>query len=240
MRPDPNTEKVYFYTTSPMSCPYLPGQVERRLVTELRGNNAEGLSDSLAKTGFRRSHYMAYTPACPFCSECISVRVKALEFTFSKSWRRTERKFSNLNVTLCEPIATQEQFNLFEAYQQARHNDGDMAYMDFFDYRSMVEETPVRSKLVEFRQDGVLVGAMLIDLHNDGLSAVYSFYNTTDSFKGFGTFMVLWSIRYCQEQELPYVYLGYLVRGCQKMSYKARFTPYEEYSDGHWIDNTQK
>jgi len=235
MRPDPAHEKVFFYTTSPMACPYLSGQVERRLVTELRGQNAESLSDSLSKSGFRRSHYMAYAPACPYCSACIPVRIRVADFQFRRSWRRVEKKFSAVTATVCEPIATQDQFTLFEAYQKSRHNDGDMAYMDFFDYRAMIEETPVTSRVVEFRQEGVLVGAMLIDMHDDGLSAVYSFYNADDAYKGFGTYMVLWSVRHCQAISLPYVYLGYLIHDCQKMSYKARFAPLEEYVGGHWI-----
>lgn len=234
MRQDKVKSKVFFYTTSPLTCPYLEGQVERRMVTELSGENADELHNVLSKSGFRRSHYMAYIPVCSNCSACIPVRIVARDFKFSKSWRRLLNKFSDLSVKACAPIATQEHFQLFEAYQKIRHGDGDMASMDFFDFRSMIEETPVSTSLIEFRKDGRLVGALLCDHLNDGISAVYSYFSTDEAYQGMGNFMVLWSVRHVQEKNLPYVYLGYQISECRKMSYKARFAPLEGCFDGVW------
>lgn len=234
MRPDRVQSKVFFYTTSPLSCPYLDGEVERRIVTELSGNDADTLHNALSKGGFRRSHFMAYSPVCPNCTACIPVRVPVEKFKFSKSWRRLENKFSHLEAFDCQPIATQEQFMLFEAYQKGRHFDGDMASMDFFDYRSMVEETPVKTSMIEFRDEGKLVSALLMDHLDDGTSAVYSFFHNDKKYQGLGNYMVLWSIRYSMNKSLPYVYLGYLIKECRKMSYKERFTPLEGCIDGLW------
>lgn len=234
MRPDRIQSKVFFYTTSPLACPYLDGHVERRIVTELSGNDADQLHNALSKGGFRRSHFMAYAPVCPDCNACIPVRVDVGGFNFSKSWRRLENKFKTLEAKYCPPLATQEQFVLFEAYQKGRHFDGDMALMDFFDYRSMVEETPVKTSIVEFRDQGKLVSALLLDHLDDGLSAVYSFYENDKDYNGLGNFMVLWAIRQSLENALPYVYLGYMIKECRKMSYKARFTPLEGCIDGVW------
>lgn len=234
MRPDRVQSKVFFYTTSPLACPYLEGEVERRIVTELVGHDANRLHNALSKGGFRRSHFMAYSPACPNCSACIPVRVPVAKFKFSKSWRRLENRFSYLVDTNCSPIATQEQFLLFEAYQKGRHFDGDMASMDFFDYRSMVEETPVDTVVVEFRDEGKLVSSLLMDVLDDGLSAVYSFFHNDKKYQGLGNFMVLWSIRQAIQKGLPYVYLGYLIKDCRKMSYKERYAPLEGCFDGLW------
>ncbi|MDV7338675.1 arginyltransferase [Terasakiella sp. A23] len=234
MRPDRIQSKVFFYTTSPLACPYLEGKVERRIVTELSGNDADTLHNALSKGGFRRSHFMAYSPVCPDCSSCIPVRVDVAKFKFSKSWRRLQNKFSNIAGNPCAPAATQEQFMLFESYQQKRHFDGDMALMDFFDYRSMVEETPVETSIVEFRDDGKLVSALLMDHLDDGLSAVYSFFDNDKQYQGLGNFMVLWAIQQAMENDLPYVYLGYYIKECRKMSYKARYTPLEGCVDGLW------
>lgn len=234
MRPDRIKSKVFFYTTSPLACPYLDGQVERRIVTELSGNDADGLHNALSKGGFRRSHFMAYAPVCPNCNACIPVRVDVENFNLSKSWRRLENRFKHLTARFCPPIASQEQFSLFESYQQGRHFDGDMALMDFFDYRSMVEETPVETSIVEFRDGDKLVSALLLDHLDDGLSAVYSFYDNDKSYDGLGNFMVLWAIRQSREKSLPYVYLGYLIKECRKMSYKARYSPLEGCVDGVW------
>jgi arginyl-tRNA--protein-N-Asp/Glu arginylyltransferase len=234
MHADPVNSKVFFYTTSPLACPYIEGEVERRIVTELTGKSAEDLHNSLSKSGFRRSHYMAYAPACPDCSACIPVRIVSQNFKPTKSQKRVLKKFSNITVVICEAKATQEQFLMFEAYQQARHGDGDMASMDYFDYRSMVEETPVKTSIVEFRDNERLVGAMLIDHLSDGLSAVYSFFLPESQYTGFGNYMVLWSISKSLEMDLPYIYLGYLVRECAKMSYKEKYSPLEGCVDGQW------
>ncbi|SCA55106.1 putative arginyl-tRNA--protein transferase [Candidatus Terasakiella magnetica] len=235
MRPDRAQSKVFFYTTSPLTCPYLEGQVERRIVTELSGKDANTLHNALSKGGFRRSHYMAYAPVCPNCSACIPVRVDAAHFDFSGRWRRVEKKFSKLSVEFCAPLATQEQFILFEKYQRKRHGDGDMASMDFFDYRSMVEETPVETSIIEFRDEGKLVATLLLDHLDDGLSAVYSFFDEDKKYSGMGNYMVLWAIGETVAQNLPYVYLGYLIKDCRKMSYKERYAPLEGCVDGQWV-----
>jgi len=235
MRQDRIKSKVFFYTTSPLPCPYLDGQVERRIVTELTGKDADQLHNALSKGGFRRSHFMAYSPVCPNCSACIPVRVDAANFRFSKNQRRAEKRFSHLEATYCPPTATQEQFLLFEKYQKKRHNDGDMATMDYFDYRAMVEETPVETSIVEFRDHGELVAALLLDHLDDGLSAVYSFFSNASKYSGLGNYMVLWTIRQVCEQSLPYVYLGYLIKECRKMSYKERYAPLEGCVDGLWV-----
>ena len=234
MRQDRVHSKVFFYTTSPLACPYLDGKVERRIVTELSGMDTNNLHNALSKSGFRRSHFMAYAPVCPNCSACIPVRIPVEQFTFSKSWRRLENRFSNLEVQECQPVATQEQYLLFESYQKSRHEDGDMAAMDFFDYRSMVEETLVDTAVVEFRDEGKLVSALLMDRLDDGLSAVYSFFDDDKKYQGLGNAMVLWSIRRSLELNLPYVYLGYLIKDCRKMSYKARYSPLEGCVEGLW------
>lgn len=234
MQQDRVHSKVFFYTTSPLSCPYLEGQVERRIVTELSGSDTRNLHNALSKSGFRRSHFMAYAPVCPNCSACIPVRIPVQDFIFSRSWKRLEKRFSNLNFDECAALATQEQFMLFESYQKTRHEEGDMACMDFFDYRSMVEETPIETSLVEFRSEGKLVSGLLMDHLDDGLSAVYSFFDGDKSCQGLGNFMVLWSVRRALALKLPYVYLGYLIRDCRKMSYKERYAPLEGCIDGLW------
>ncbi|WP_417789007.1 arginyltransferase [Terasakiella pusilla] len=234
MKHDRIKSKVFFYTTSPLSCPYLEGQVERRIVTELTGTDSDDLHNALSKSGFRRSHYMAYAPVCPNCNACIPVRVDVANFNLSKSWKRIRNKFAHLDVTLCPARATQEQFSLFESYQKSRHFDGDMALMDFFDYRSMVEETPILTSVVEFREGGKLVSALLMDHLDDGVSAVYSFFDHAKDYQGLGNYMVLWAINECANNNLPYVYLGYLIKDCRKMSYKSRYSPLEGCVDGVW------
>jgi arginine-tRNA-protein transferase len=133
------------------------------------------------------------------------------------------------------PIASQEQFDIFAAYQESRHSHGDMAKMDFRDYQALIEDTPVESSLVEFRdQDQTLLAACLMDRVDNGLSAVYSFFDPQRHRDSLGTLMVLWMIDKARALGLEYVYLGFWIADCSKMSYKSKFQPMETLSPEGW------
>lgn len=225
----------FFFATGLMPCPYLPDRLERRIVTELAGRDAAALHDQLSLAGFRRSHDVAYAPACPTCDECKAVRVVATDYRPSRSMRRVLNANAGLRGRDVKPIATDEQFALFAAYQAARHASGEMARMDAADYRALVEDSPVDTRLVEFRNDeNVLFGCCLIDRLADGLSAVYSFFDPAVQQRSLGSLMILWTIEETRSLGLPYTYLGFWVAGCSKMSYKARFQPLEVCTPEGW------
>jgi len=224
-----------FFATPPLPCPYLPGRVERRAVPELAGSHARPLLDRLSRAGFRRSHRIAYVPACPNCTECRAARIVADGFTLSRSQRRVWKL--NADIVAQEPplAATEEQYGLFSAYVTSRHGDSDMARMDFLDYRSLVEDSPVDTVLVEFRDAARrLVASCLMDRLDDGLSAVYSFFDPELRRRSLGIYIVLWLAEQAKTRGLPHAYLGYWIAGCTKMSYKAAFCPLEVYSPQGW------
>lgn len=225
----------FFFATPALPCPYLPGRVERRVVTELVGRDVAALHDVLSAAGYRRSHGLAYVPACADCSACIAIRVLVAGFKASQSLRRTWRRNADVAVREIRPVATEEQYRLFAAYQEARHGAGDMARMDFSDYRNLIEDTPVKTAVIEFRDgEGRLLGACLMDRVTAGLSAVYSFFDPLETRRGMGLHMVLWLIERARGEDLTHVYLGYWVENSPKMAYKERFTPLEGFVDGHW------
>ena len=225
----------FFFVTAPLPCPYLPGRFERRLVTELSGRQIGGFHDALSRAGFRRSHGIAYVPVCRDCNACAAVRVLADSFRPSRTQRRVWARNQDLVVDELPARATQEQYALFRGYQQERHRGGEMARMDFCDYQTLVEDTPVDTLINEVRlPNGRLVGACLTDRMSDGFSAVYSFFDTRCERQSLGTFMILWLIARASSLRLPYVYLGFWVAECDKMSYKARFQPLEAYSPDGW------
>ncbi len=224
-----------FYGTLPEPCPYLPDRLESKAVTELAGADARTLHDTLARAGFRRTHTLAYRPACPGCNACVPVRVPVADFRPSRSLRRVWRRNADLRASEKPPRATAEQFALFARYQRWRHADGGMAAMDFGDYRAMVEETPVESMVVEFRDGaGRLVAASLTDHLRDALSGVYKFFDPREPRRSAGTYVVLWHIERALALGLDYVYLGYWIADCRKMSYKTRFRPIEAHGPGGW------
>jgi arginine-tRNA-protein transferase len=213
----------------------LPGRTERKIVTELSGTEAEALHERLSRAGFRRSHNIAYAPVCPGCQACVPIRVVSEDFAPDRTQRRILRANADLTVSEMPARATAEQFTLFQRYQKNRHADGDMAAMGYYDYRAMIEDTPISTGLLEFRdaQDRLL-GACLTDWLADGLSAVYSFFDTDQDRRSLGTFAVLWLIGRARSLGLPYVYLGYWVPESRKMAYKARFRPSEILMSGAW------
>jgi arginyl-tRNA--protein-N-Asp/Glu arginylyltransferase len=231
----PPRRPQFFYTTAPLPCPYVSGRTERKVVTEITGPDADAVHDRLSRAGFRRSHNIAYAPVCPSCQACVPIRIPVRDFHPDRSLRRILRANEALEGYEVPPRATAEQFQLFQRYQQLRHGDGDMATMSFYDYRAMVEDTPIETFVVEYRDpDDRLVGACLTDKLGDGLSAVYSFFAPGLEKRSLGTFTILWLVERARSLDLPYVYLGYWVPESRKMSYKARFRPSEILTGGTW------
>jgi len=228
-----------FYMTRPQPCPYLPGRQERKIITRLDEPDdpsvRQQLQNRLSRAGFRRSHRVAYRPACVGCMACVPVRIAVAGVVEGRSARRLRRRNADLFARLDPARVTAEQFDLFERYQRARHADSDMASMTAADYRAMVEETPVATNLLILRhREGVLMGTMLVDRFDDGLSAIYSFFDTTEPARSLGTFMVQLLVEAARERRLPYVYLGYYVEESTKMRYKRRFQPLEALGPLGW------
>ncbi|WP_288939539.1 arginyltransferase [uncultured Roseovarius sp.] len=225
-----------FYVTAPQPCPYLPGRMERKLFTALQGEGAQRLNDSLSKQGFRRSQNVLYRPACAECSACLSARINVDDFHPSRSQRKTLNRNSTLERRSTSPWATEEQYALFRRYLEHRHADGGMADMDTFEFAAMVEETPIRTRVVEYvdTETGELAAVCLTDVLDDGVSMVYSFYDPDRTSASLGTYIILDHIEIARENGLPHVYLGYWVPGSPKMGYKAAFSGLEVYVNGTW------
>lgn len=232
-----------FYVTAPQPCPYLDGRVERKLFTALHDAHATTLNDTLSKQGFRRSQNVLYRPSCAECSACMSARIRVSDFKPSKSQRRVLRRNQHLQREASTPWATEEQFQLFRDYLGARHATGGMADMDVFEFAAMIEETPVRSRVVEYYREvkgeqhtRELSAACLTDVLEDGLSMVYSFYEPETQKNSPGTYIILDHIQIAREAGLPYIYLGYWVPGSAKMAYKGQFSALEIFHGGAWHD----
>lgn len=231
----PPRRPQFFYTTAPLPCPYLAGRTERKVVTEIAGPDADLLHDRLSRAGFRRSHNIAYAPVCPACQSCLPIRIPVALFEPDRTLRRITRANALVEGFEVPARATPEQFHLFQRYQQARHGDGDMATMSFYDFRAMVEDTPIETFMIEFRDpDDQLVGACLTDRLHDGLSAVYSFFVPELTKRSLGTYTIIWLIERARMLGQQYVYLGYWVPESHKMAYKARFKPAEILVGGRW------
>lgn len=221
---DPKT--LPFYITLPSPCPYLPGEMERKIFTPLDPLNGPYLNDYLTHSGFRRSQNVIYRPACETCQSCKSLRVLASEFKPSSSFRRIDRLNADLTREVTEAFATHEQFTLLRTYLNSRHKEGGMSDMDFERYELMVEDCAAHTEIVEYREEGGrLIACCITDTLRDGLSMVYSFFDPAAKKRSLGTYMILDHIDLCVSENLPFLYLGYWVENSTKMDYKARFMP---------------
>jgi leucyl-tRNA---protein transferase len=234
-----------FYLTAPSPCPYLPGQEERKVFTHLVGERAGELNDLLTHGGFRRSQSIAYRPACETCRACVSVRVVAADFRPTRSMRRILDRNGDLVGEMRVAVPTSEQYAVFRSYLDARHRDGGMADMSVLDYSMMLEDSHVETRTVEYRRRGPdsaingrgtgdLLAVALTDVLGDGLSMVYSFFDSDAAARSLGTYMILDHIARARRMGLPYVYLGYRVQGSRKMDYKGRFLPQQRLTPDGW------
>jgi arginine-tRNA-protein transferase len=234
-----------FYVTAPQPCPYLAGRFERKLFTHLTHDKPPALVDNLLKGGFRRSQNIAYMPYCEGCQACVSVRVLVNEFKSGRSLRRVVAANHDLVARRQQATPTSEQYSLFRGYIDARHADGGMADMTVLDYAMMVEDSIIDTFVTEYRAKPLggasrgdkppLLGVALCDRLSDGISMVYSFYEPEAAKRGLGTYMILDHIAYARQLGVPYLYLGYWIKGSPKMSYKMRFQPQEQLTGNGWV-----
>jgi leucyl-tRNA---protein transferase len=235
----------HFYLTPTSPCAYLEGEEERKIFTPLVGKGAAEMYDGLSAGGFRRSQSIVYRPACELCNACVSLRVLVNDFKPNKTHKKILARNADLlgKVEMTRPNT--EQYSLFRDYVRSRHGDGGMANMSMLDYTLLVEETYVRTRVVEYRErgpdhfivkrgQGALKAVALTDVLADGLSMVYTFYDPDEDNRSLGTMMILDHIERARAMGLAYVYLGFWVKNSPKMSYKANFKPHEIMMKSGW------
>ena len=232
------TPPINFVYTQPMPCPYIDHKMERRLVTDISTTRGKKYHNILAEAGFRRSQHISYKPACPSCNACKPIRVVAKTFTRTKSQKRIYNRNQDLVTEYLTPVATPELFELFQNYQMLRHSGGEMALMDYADFRGMLETSPINTFIKTYRLkiSRELVGVVLLDEQRDGYSAVYSFFNCLQPERSMGTFIILDLIEDLIDNNLNYLYLGYWIDKSRKMSYKANFRPAEVLTSTNWVE----
>ena len=229
------TRQIPFFLTAAAPCPYLPGRWERKVFTRIDLGEGPALNDALTHAGFRRSQGVLYRPACEACDACKSVRIDAGDFEWKRRWRKALNRNDDLAVSTEAQTATMEQYELLTRYLDSRHGDGDMAGMSFGEYVMMVEEGAQRTHVTEYRDaSGTLVAAVLTDVLKDGLSLIYSYFDPDEDKRSLGAFMILDAVRQAEAAGLPFVYLGYWVRGSRKMGYKAAYQPLQVLTPSGW------
>lgn len=227
------------YTTYPHRCSYLEGEEATTLFIDPRQSVDQTLYSNLSLLGFRRSGNHIYRPHCNHCNACIPARVPVAEFRPGRTQRRCLTLNDDLQATVRSSVSDDECYALYDRYIRLRHADGDMYPPDRDQYESFLNNPWGCTDYVEFRLDGVLLAVAVVDVMIDGLSAIYTFYDPDFEKRSLGRYAILWQIERCRREGLPYVYLGYWIRNCRKMAYKADYRPLELLVNNQWQRSTE-
>ncbi len=193
------------------------------------------LYTQLSQLGFRRSGTHLYRPQCLRCQACISCRIPVNLFKPNRNQRRCWQKNQDLRLHLVNHIDTEEHYHLYTRYIEQRHRNGDMYPPSQEQYRAFLTREWGLTQYIEIRQQEKLIGLSVCDQLDDGLSAVYTFYDPTEEARSLGKFAILAQIHKAASLGLDYLYLGYWIKECEKMSYKIQYRPLDLLVNRRWM-----
>lgn len=227
-------ESLDFYLTPEHECSYLPWQQAMTLFADPSVCISTDLYSELIQYGFRRSGTHVYRPRCPMCDACIPIRIPVDNFTTSRRQRRVWKRNQDLTITTVPAEYNDEHFLLYRRYMSTRHAGGGMDTPEPEKYSEFLINPYINGNFYEFRLGRQLLAVAAVDMLNSGISAVYTFFDPTETARSLGNMAILWQIEEARRLSIAHVYLGYWIKECQKMVYKDQYRPFEIFREGQW------
>jgi arginyl-tRNA--protein-N-Asp/Glu arginylyltransferase len=222
------------YISAPHACPYIEPETASTVLLDPEYKVDNPLFSVLLKSGFRRSGKTIYRPHCRNCNACVSVRIPAREYIPNRAQKRCFKRNSDVHTTMVPATFKQEHFDLYCRYQSWRHTGDIMDHNDPERYNEFMVESAIETVFIEYRLEGKLIGLSVCDLPEDGMSAVYTFFDPGLPKRSLGTFAIMTQVEYVRKMELDWLYLGYWIDGCKKMNYKTNFKPMFGFVNKEW------
>jgi arginine-tRNA-protein transferase len=227
--------QLQFYATPEHSCSYLENRQAKTIFVDPGVKLDQNSYSQLSELGFRRSGNHVYRPHCDHCSACVSARIPVELFRPGRGQKRVLKLNRDLQVSSHTPTYTDEYYALYERYISARHHDGDMFPASQQQFESFLVQSDYQTRFIEYRHNQTLLAVSVVDYLEQGLSAIYTFFEPDQPRRSLGKLAILTLIQQARSENLPYLYLGYWVHGCQKMAYKIDYQPIQLLIDGHWV-----
>lgn len=226
---------VRLFRTSPHPCSYKDNEQAATVFVDPDLVIDKSLNSKLSELGYRRSGAHLYRPDCEFCSACLSCRIPVANFQMKRRHKRILKRNEDLTVIECSELSGEEPWALYQRYIDIRHRDGDMYPATREQFEAFIKTKTVDTRFFKFYQGTKLVAVSVTDVLEQGLSAVYTFFDPDAPLRSLGNFVILWQVQHSQELGLPYLFLGYWIKGCEKMQYKSEFRPLELFVNGRWV-----
>ncbi|MGJ8619705.1 MAG: arginyltransferase [Methylophilaceae bacterium] len=236
-------QKLQFYVTTPYPCGYIAKNLAQSLIASPHHLVDADVYSELIKQGFRRSGKFSYRPHCEQCNQCVPVRIILDQFSPTRSQKRAYKQHSNLTASVLQLEYCEAHFTLYREYQSSRHPSESEQRKNVINeekeqYKQFLCQSNVESLMIEFRdQDNQIRIVSVVDIIEDGASAVYTFYDSTQK-ASYGTYAIMWLCDWIKSLKLPYLYLGYWIAESQKMAYKEKFNAQEKLINGEWVNDS--
>lgn len=230
-----DTSSIKLYATHEHPCSYLDSKLAKTAFVDPAIEINGAIYSELSDYGFRRSGEHVYRPHCSECQACTPIRIPTATFKPSKSQKRCLKRNKDIVMTVVEDISSDEHYELYERYITLRHADGDMFPPSRKQYDDFLAPVWGVTQYLEFRLEGKLLGVAVTDKLDLGLSAIYTYFEPEETTRSLGVFGVLREIELAKEMQLPYLYLGFWIKDCQKMSYKINYKPLQMLLNGKWL-----